>query len=127
MMLVLVTMGFAFSSCSDDDEPFTDLGSRVEGRYVGTVSLIGYDIEPARGYVTMERVAADAVSFECYCEEFKLLDMSPRNLRIEDRGNGVLYLTSEGGYVIEGSASGSSVSITFHTVGGDEYFFSGSK
>ena len=125
MMLVLLTMGFAFSSCSDDDEPFTDLASRVEGEYIGTLKPIGYTDEPARAYVSLVRVADDAVSFKCTCEAFDI-DPDPRNLVIEERSGGVYYLTSESTYVIEGSASGNSLSITF-AIGDIEWFFSGSK
>lgn len=75
--------------------------------------------------MSLVRVADDAVSFKCTCEAFDI-DPDPRNLVIEERSGGVYYLTSESTYVIEGSASGNSLSITF-AIGDIEWFFSGSK
>ena len=98
MMLVLVTMGFAFFFFFDDDEPFTDLASRVEGEYIGTLKPIGYTDEPARAYVSLVRVADDAVSFKCTCEAFDI-NPDPRNLVIEERAEWWRVLFDVGEYL----------------------------
>ncbi len=126
MLLVMVAMSVSFAGCSDDDEE-TVLNSaqRIEGDYVGTLKPMGYTDEPARAYVTLTRRANDAVSFKCTCETFDV-DPDPVILNIEERNGGVMYLTSESSYSIEGTCTQNSLSITF-SLGGTEWFFSGTK
>lgn len=126
IMFMMLIMGISMISCDKDDENAVgDNGSLLEGDYVGTLKPMGYSDEPARAYVTLTRRAKDAVSFTCSCETFEV-NTNPVNLTIEDRGNGLMYLTSESTYSVEGTEKNGSLTITF-SMGDNEWFFSGMK
>ena len=122
----MLVVSISMVSCGEDDESaISDNGSFLEGDYVGTLKPMGYTDAPARAYVTLTRRAKDVVSFACSCETFDV-NTNPVNLTIEERGNGLMYLTSESSYSVEGTSNNGSLTITF-SMGNDEWFFSGMK
>lgn len=126
MMFIMLIMGISMVSCDKDEENAVgDNGSLLEGDYVGTLKPMGYTDEPARAYVTLTRRAKDVVSFSCSCETFDV-NTNPINLTIEDKGSGLLYLTSESTYSVQGTANNGSITISF-SMGDVEWFFSGMK
>lgn len=126
MMFIMLVMSISMVGCSEDDEnAVNDNGSLLEGDYVGTLKPMGYSDEPARAYVTLTRRAKDVVSFTCSCETFDV-NTNTVNLTIEDKGNGLMYLTSESTYSVQGTANNGSITISF-SLGDVEWFFSGMK
>ena len=111
MALVSVTM-LSCSSDDDDDSP-KDAAAAIAGNYSGTLRAIGYDNSDAVCYVTLERLANNAVRVsKLICEEYEI-DMSPVNLKVEESSNGVYTLKSETSKIIEGMYNNNVITLTF--------------
>ena len=124
MMLFITAVCLPLASCSESDEPETDISTKISGNYVGTMEKIGYS-EPERAYVTLTRIAKDAVSIKMSCEGLDL-DLNQVNLLINEKSNGIIQLTSESGYAISGNISGDALSVSF-SAGYYDYSFFGQK
>ena len=73
------------------------------GDYTGTLKPIGYSDDPARCYVSIEKLSNDAVRISrLLCEEFSM-DMNPVNMLITINNDGSISLRSETSYSIEGT------------------------
>lgn len=126
-MLMLV-MSIGFVGCSDDDdepEAPKDAATAVAGNYVGKLEIIGYVDEPERAYVTLTRIASDAVTIKISCEAFDM-DMSPVNLNVTKSGQSY-SLKSESSKSISGNVVSNTLSVTFQNQAGYTYKFSGEK
>ena len=111
MALVSVTM-LSCSSDDDDDSP-KDAAAAIAGNYSGTLRAIGYDNSDAVCYVTLERLANNAVRVsKLICEEYEI-NMSPVNLKVEESSNGVYTLKSETSKIIEGMYNNNVITLTF--------------
>ena len=117
----IAVVALGLFSCSKSDELTT---SSISGNYVGTLKVLGYSDEPERAYATLTRMSGDVVSFKISCEAYKL-DLDPVNLVVEKK-NGVVTLTSESTYAIEGSITADVLTVTFST-SNYTYMFSGKK
>lgn len=117
--IAVVALGLL--SCSKSDELTT---SSISGNYVGTAKIFGYSEEPKRAYATLTRMSEDVVSFKLACEGYGL-DFDPVNLIVEKK-NGVVTLTSESTYAIDGSITADVLTVTFRT-SNYTYMFSGKK
>ena len=111
MALVSVTM-LSCSSDDDDDSP-KDAAAAIVGNYSGTLRAIGYGNSDAVCYVTLERLANNAVRVsKLICEEYEI-NMSPVNLKVEESSNGVYTLKSETSKIIEGMYNNNVITLTF--------------
>ena len=111
MALVSVTM-LSCSSDDDDDSP-KDAAAAIAGNYSGTLRAIGYGNSDAVCYVTLERLANNAVRVsKLICEEYEI-NMSPVNLKVEESSNGVYTLKSETSKIIEGMYNNNVITLTF--------------
>lgn len=111
MALVSVTM-LSCSSDDDDDSP-KDAAAAIAGNYPGTLRAIGYDDSDAVCYVTIERLANNAVRVsKLTCEEYDI-NINPVNLKVEESSNGVYTLKSETSKAIEGMYNNKVLTLTF--------------
>lgn len=124
MTLVSVTL---FSCSSDDDNDYPkDAAAAIVGNYPGTLRAIGYDNSDAVCYVTLERLANNAVRIsKLTCEQYNL-DMNPVNLKVEETSNGIYTLKSETSKVIEGMYNNKILTLTFGA-GETTWSFTGKK
>lgn len=130
LMALLAVAVLSFTACSDDDDSPVDAATLVSGNYAGTVKPIGYTDEPAPAYATLERRAADAVTFELVCETFGQ-DMDPVFLTCKEQADGTIQLTSESTRSIYGTYKSGTISLTYGTGNGTSgsvtWVFTGSK
>ena len=124
MTLVSVTL---FSCSSDDDNDYRkDAAAAIVGKCPGTLRAIGYDKSDAVCYVTLERLANNAVRIsKLTCEKYKL-DMNPINLIVEESSNGVYTLKTETTKSIEGMYNNKILTLTFEA-GEITWSFTGKK
>lgn len=124
MTLVSVTL---FSCSSDDDNDYPkDAAAAIAGNYPGTLRALGYNNSDAVCYVTLERLANNAVRIsKLTCEEYNL-DMNPINLKVEESSNGAYTLKSETSKMIEGMYNNKILTLTFG-VGEITWSFTGKK
>lgn len=74
---------------------------------------IAYGNSDAVCYVTIERLANNAVRVsKLICEEYEI-NMSPVNLKVEESSNGVYTLKSETSKIIEGMYNNNVITLTF--------------
>lgn len=111
MTLVSVTL-FSCSSDDDNDSP-KDAAAAIIGNYPGTLRAIGYDNSDAVCYVTLERLANNAVRVsKLTCEKYSI-DINPVNLKVEESSNGIYTLKSETSKIIEGMYNNRILTLTF--------------
>lgn len=111
MTLVSVTL-FSCSSDDDNDSP-KDAAAAIIGNYPGTLRAIGYDNSDAVCYVTLERLANNAVRVsKLTCEKYNI-DINPVNLKVEESSNGIYTLKSETSKIIEGMYNNRILTLTF--------------
>lgn len=111
MTLVSVTL---FSCSSDDDNDYPkDAAATIVGNYPGTLRALGYNNSDAVCYVTLERLANNAVRIsKLTCEKYDL-DVNSANLKVEETSNGIYTLKSETSKTIEGMYNNKILTLTF--------------
>ena len=132
MFMTMVGAGLGVCSCSssDDDvyvaEQTVKVGTAaMAGNYVGSVKVVGFVDDAKRAYVTVERKAADAISFKIECEAFDM-DINPITLTATKNSDGIWYLGSEANYAVEGSFSNGTLCVTFR-FNNHVFFFYGTQ
>lgn len=111
MALVSVTM-LSCSSDDDDDIP-KDAAAAIAGNYPGTLRIIGISDTDAVCYVTLERLASNALRIsKLTCEKYNI-NVSSANLKVEESSNGVYTLKSETSKSIEGMYNNKVLTLTF--------------
>ncbi len=125
LLAVLLTAFLAFTGCSDDDDSPVDAGTMVSGNYAGTTKPINATDSPAPAYATLERRAANTVTFELVCETFGQ-DFEPVFLTCTENADGSVGLSSESQYAIYGTFKNGTLTITYDA-GSYTWVFTGSK
>lgn len=121
--MIALLSGLMFTTCGDDNNGPSDTAASIEGIYSGTIKPLGYTDEPERAYVTLKRMASDAVAVKC--DQFDI-DTQEIVMRVNN-GNGVYELTPEHSQVsISGNVRKGLLTLTFG-MGSTQWFFQGSK
>ena len=130
--LLMALVSISLFSCSSDDDNDNDnyipqnAAAAIAGNYPGTLRALGYNNSDAVCYVTLERLANNAVRLsKLTCEEYGL-DINPVNLKVEESSNGVYKLKSETSYSIEGMYNNKILTLTFG-IGDITWTFTGNK
>lgn len=126
MLVALLLGGLSMVSCSDDDdnknEVVLDAGKAVAGIYSGEMGVMGYtDLE--RGFVTITRMASDAVKVKVQCED---LDMNLNEIIMDVTVEKNVYKLNSNGKAVTGSIISGVLTMTFN-VGSYTFTFTGKK
>lgn len=128
--ILMALVSVSLFSCSSDDDNDNDIpkdaASVIVGNYPGTLRAVGYDNSDAVCYVTLERLANNAVRLsKLTCEKYEI-DINPVNLKVEESSNGVYTLKSETSKMIEGMYNNKILTLTFG-MGEITWSFTGKK